>query len=257
MSIGKRARPALQAAGVHLAISAAIAAASAALVFWLWYPWPYAVLAGGKELFVLLVTVDVVIGPALTLAVYDRSKLRSVLWRDLSSIALMQMAALAYGLYSVHAARPVYLAFEGNRFRVVSASELDPATLKEARYGFDRLPQSGPVTIGVRLAQPEDADYLQSVRLSMEGLHPSLRPSRWQPYDAHRAEVVAVSKPLGELRQRKVDPLARIEEAVTRARLPAPDLAYLPLQSRTHSDWVVLVDRRSADVRALANVDGW
>jgi hypothetical protein len=34
-------RDRLQASAVHLAISAAIAALAAALVFWLWYPYPY------------------------------------------------------------------------------------------------------------------------------------------------------------------------------------------------------------------------
>jgi len=95
----------LRASGIHMAISLAIAALSAALVFAVWYPYPYREISGGRELFFILVSVDVILGPLITLAVFNRAKPRSELRRDLGIVGVLQIAALAYGLWTVSIAR--------------------------------------------------------------------------------------------------------------------------------------------------------
>ena len=108
-----------RAAAIHLTISLALAALAGLLVFAVWYPYPYREISGGRELFILVVTVDVVMGPLMTLAVFNLSKPRKELFRDLAVIAVLQIAALVYGLWTVAVARPVHLVFEIDRFRVV------------------------------------------------------------------------------------------------------------------------------------------
>lgn len=257
VSLSPRIAPALGAAGKHLAISIAVALLAAALVFGLWYPYPYRAISGGRELFTLLMSVDVVAGPLLTLFVFNPRKPRRELWRDLSVIVALQIAALAYGLNSVHQARPVFLAFEGNRFRAVSAAELDPAQLHDAAEELRTLSHTGPSLIGVRLSKPGDADYLKSVQQSLEGLHPALRPARWVQFEAQSNEVASAAKPLAVLRARKPDQVAEIDAAIKDAALPIERLGYLPLQSRTHSDWVVIVDTETGWPKAFAAIDGW
>ena len=122
----------LKAAGIHLGISALIAGMAAALVFGLWYPWPYRSASGGQALFLLIMSVDLVLGPALTFVVFNRSKTKSHLVRDLAVIATLQLAGLAYGLYTVYLARPVAVVFEVDRFRVVSAVEVRHEELPQA-----------------------------------------------------------------------------------------------------------------------------
>ena len=51
------------AAFAHLGLSLAVAALAAALVFFVWYPYPYNEVSGGRELFFLVVAVDVVAVP--------------------------------------------------------------------------------------------------------------------------------------------------------------------------------------------------
>ena len=99
----------LRASGIHLGISLCIAALAAALVFWLWYPYPYREISGGRELFFLVVAVDVVMGPLITLTIFNRAKPRSELLMDFAVVALLQFAALGYGLWAVFAARSHFL----------------------------------------------------------------------------------------------------------------------------------------------------
>src|SRR4051812_41758107 len=89
-----------RAAGVHLLISTAIAAVAAVLVFGLWYPGFYRRVAGGRELFLLVISIDVVLGPLLTFTVFNWAKGWKHLRRDLAVIGAIQLAALIYGLHT-------------------------------------------------------------------------------------------------------------------------------------------------------------
>ena len=257
VSLPQRFVPALGAAAKHLAISISVALLVAALVFGLWYPYPYRSISGGRELFTLLMSVDVVAGPLLTLFVFNPRKPRRESWRDLGVIVALQLAALGYGLYSVHQARPVFLAFEGNRFRAISAAELDPTELHEAAGDLATLSHAGPRLIGVRLAKAGDADYLKSIKQSLEGFHPALRPARWVPFEAQCKEAASEARALAVLRARKPDQVAEIDAAIKDAGLPIERLGFLPLQSRTNSEWVVIIDKATGWPKAFAAIDGW
>jgi hypothetical protein len=140
LQIGQR----LRAAVIHLLLSAAVAALAALLVFAVWYPMPYRQISGGRDLFLLVVAVDVAIGPLITLAVFDRRKPRAELVRDMAVVAAMQLAALAYGLHTVAQARPAVVALEVDRLRVVRAIDLAGLVQVFAprlgRRGVDRAP---------------------------------------------------------------------------------------------------------------------
>ena len=137
-------RDRLKASGIHLGISLGVAALAALLVFGIWYPYPYGDISGGRELFLLVITVDVTLGPLVTLAVFNRAKPRAELRRDLAIVALLQLGALGYGLWTVYVARPVHMVFEIDRFRVVHAIDVPEELLAKTPAGIDPLPITGP-----------------------------------------------------------------------------------------------------------------
>ena len=116
-----RIRFAAKAALLHLGLSLLAAAGVAWLVFGIWYPSPFHEVTGGRTLFLILMAVDVVCGPVLTFVLYNPSKSRAK-WRlDVCLIVFTQLGALAYGLGQVASARPLFVALEGDRFRIVQA----------------------------------------------------------------------------------------------------------------------------------------
>src|SRR6187402_1763816 len=96
-----------KAAAIHLSISASIGLLAAALIFGVWYPPPYSKATGADELVLLLMGVDIVLGPMLTLVVFRSGK--KSLRLDLTVIAIMQTCALLYGMSVVVRARPVFI----------------------------------------------------------------------------------------------------------------------------------------------------
>ncbi|WP_313056119.1 hypothetical protein [Pseudomonas lopnurensis] len=84
---------------MHLAVSAVIALLAVLLVFHIWYPAPLHEALGVTHIFLLLLLADVILGPLLTLVVFKIGK--KTLIMDLAVIACLQLAALAYGLWTV------------------------------------------------------------------------------------------------------------------------------------------------------------
>ncbi|WOO34203.1 TfpX/TfpZ family type IV pilin accessory protein [Diaphorobacter limosus] len=251
--------PALGAAAKHLGASAVVAAVVAWLVFGLWYPAPYAALAGGFALFGLVVMVDAVCGPLMTLVVFDRRKPCSELARDIGIIVTLQFAALAYGLYSLAAARPIFLSYEGNRFRVVSMSDVDVDKWPETRPEFRSPGYGGPRMVGAKLTEATDPNFPQSVTASLQGLHPSFRPDRWVPYESQKTTLQAELKPMATLKAKHPQAAASIDATLTLKGLTDDSAGYLPLDAEKASpaDWVVIVERASGQPRAFLPLDGW
>ncbi len=252
-----RLRSAGRFAAKHLGVSALIALGCAALVFGVWYPYPYSELASGRQLFVLLVTVDVIVGPLLSLVVYNPSKPRRELWRDLGIVFTLQFAALGYGLHSVAQARPVWLAFEGDRFRVVAMPDIDAADLANAKPGLEKLSWTGPKLLGVKLVEGTDPEYPKSIMLAMQGLHPAFRPQRWVEFEAQRHDVVKHAKSLDQLKQRLPEQSGLIEDVTRRLDADPGELAYLPLVAGNMSDWIVIVSKKDGTPKGFVPVDSW
>lgn len=239
----------------HLAVSALVALACALLVFLVWYPFPFSRIAGGRELFTIVVVVDVIAGPLLSFVVYNPAKPRRELWRDLGVIFLVQALALGYGVYSVSQARPVWLAFEGDRFRAVAVPDIDPAQLHEAPDALRSLSWRGPRVVGVRLLTNDHPDYLKSLELALAGNHPAFRPSRWVPFETQRAQAVAALKPIDELRRLRPERAGALAAAVARTGLPEAQLGWLHLASQRLDEWIVLARRSDGEPAGYLNLD--
>lgn len=243
----------LKASGFHLLISLGVAALAAALVFGLWYPGAFRHLAGGRGLFVLVVLVDVVLGPLLTFAVFNMAKGWSQLKRDLAVIAALQLAALAYGLHTVYVARPVALVFEVDRYRVISAVDVNVAELPQAKPEYRTLPLTGPWMLSVRAAEP-GAERTESLLMGLSGVDTSQRPPFWQPYSVARAQALAKSRPVNLLMTHYPARADDIAATLRELGLDPGQTRFLPVRAR--GDWVALM-RPDGEIAGYAPFDGF
>ena len=244
-----------RALAIHLGLSLVVAVLAAALVFWLWFPPPFRALSGGGELFLLVAVVDVVIGPLVTLVVFNPSKSRREKWLDFSVIGMLQLAALGYGLHTIHEARPVHAVFEYNRFRVAHANDIPPDLLGRTPAGITALPLSGPTWLSLRpLVGSEVADYTLQ---ALDGVPISARPELWQPYDSGRPAILAAARPARELEGRFPKEAALIRQGVAQSGRAADGLKYLPIQGRKGVVWTVLLDARTAQPLAFVPLDSF
>jgi hypothetical protein len=232
----------LFAACVHLSISLLVAIFAAALVFGVWYPYPFREISGGISLFGILVGVDVVVGPLLTGLVFNLRKPRTELRRDIAVVSFLQLGALTFGLWSMYQARPVYLVHEVDRFVTVSAADVDPEDLKEALPEFRSLPQIGLQVLGLRDVEDPD-EKLKSLELSLAGRDLSLQPRFWQKLSASNKSVIRnQSKPLRELASRSEGAYLIVVNWLDDRAGKIDDFRFFPLVSRQHF-WTVVLDK--------------
>ena len=248
---------ALKAAGIHLFISICIAFCCAAFIFFVWYPDPFDQLANGRSLIILIIAVDVVCGPFLTSIVFNPRKPKAEMRRDFLLIALLQLGALGYGFYTAMQARPVWLAFEGDRFRVVSVPDIALEDLSDAPAALRDLSLTGPKLLGVRLVDGNDPAFLESVFLSSQGFHPAFRPSRWLPYAVQANKVVLAAKPLSFLSADSAEYKNAMDTAVKASGLDIARMGYLPLATNDFANWAVVVNLDTAEPIFYLPVDAW
>jgi len=240
---------------LHLLGSMGVAALVSVLVFVVWYPSPYASLTAGVSLFLLLVSVDVVLGPTLTAVAADPAKPAKVFRRDLAVIVALQLAGLAYGLYNISLGRPVYLAFEVDRMRVVTAAEVDESTLPEALPEFRTLPWSGPKLIAaVRPTKPDEV--LRSIDLALAGIDISMLPSQWRDYASQKDAILRVARPATELQSHYPDAGPGLANVAAKVGKSPTELRFLPVIAR-NSNTVAVIDPANAGVVGFLPFDGF
>ena len=115
-------RPSKGAAfAIHLILSLAIFSSLVAVMLVYWFPGDLFFMDGGWEGLKLVAMVDLVLGPALTLILFKPGK--PGLKLDLSMIAAVQIAALAYGFYATYNQRTMAVVFAETEFATVSAKD--------------------------------------------------------------------------------------------------------------------------------------
>lgn len=245
----------LRASGIHLGISLFIATLAAVLVLGFWYPYPYREISGGRELFLLLIAVDVVIGPLITLVIFNNAKPRRELIMDFTIVGFLQLSALTYGMWTVYVARPVHLVFEYSRMSVVHAIDVDADMLRKAPPGLQKLPLTGPTVIALRPFKNE-AEQLEATIAALNGMPLAIRTDLWQPYETSKADALKEAKPATQLHTRFPDQTAQIDQAIAATGRPATDLRYLPLLSRKAA-WTVLLDAHTAEPLGFLPLDSF
>jgi hypothetical protein len=234
-----------QASGIHLSISAVIAAVSLFLVLKVWYPPPLFTVEGGSDILFILVAVDVIIGPMITLIIFKSGK--PGLRFDLTVIALLQASALLYGSHVMFVARPIYIALVDDQFETVRANDINPANFAQAPAAFQSAPVTGPVFVAIKM--PEDIKVLRELitQATSGGDLVQHLPRYYIPYSDHKTKALAISRPLEVLREDDKKMADRIDKEIADTGRKASELNFLPLQTRR--GWgAVLVDGKTGDV---------
>ncbi len=244
----------LKAALTHLAATAAVALVSAMLVFYVWYPSPFEQLSGGADLFKLIVICDIVLGPLLTLIVFNPKKSRYSLIRDLAVICSIQLVALLYGMWAVFIARPIYVSFEKDSFRVVHANEVVDRQRPDQWDSTLSYSLTGPKPISLRPFKDQKEFFAVSDDEIGAGIKLSFRPELWQPYEADRLGMILASKPLVQLIATKPHLADQVQAAVKQTQIQAKDILYLSIVSRDKY-WTVFLKNDSAEIVGYMNLD--
>jgi hypothetical protein len=242
-----------KAAGIHLGVSLIVAALVGSVIYFVWYPPPYFSVSGGSTLMLLIMSVDVVIGPVLTLVIFKSGK--KGLKFDLSVISALQFAAFCYGLTIIAIARPVYVVMALDRFIPVYANQLEDSDLAGAKPEFSKRPWTGPTLVGARLptGTQERSDLLSA---GLRGKDVEQFPKYYVSYPEIADEALAKAKALTTLSSRSAEDKNAIDTYVVQSKLELNELFYLPLVGRTRS-YTMVISKTSKRPTGVLAIDPW
>ena len=242
-----------QAAGIHLGISAMVASIVMGVLFLVWYPSTYFTAMGGEQLVYLLVGCDVVLGPLITLIIYKSGKKN--LRFDLAVIALIQSAALTYGVIVAAEARPVYTVFVVDRFEVAAANDIDREELqKVTNPEFKTMPWTGPRIVGA--LKPTTADEQMRIIMAWgQGKDMHNFPQLFVPYSEVAAEAGRRAQSLDVLRRFNPGKKDEIDTFVRRHNLTEADVGFLPMRVKRAERAVVVT--KKGDILGMLEMSPW
>jgi hypothetical protein len=238
---------------VHLGLSSAIAGIAVIVVFFCWYPAPLHKAIGVTEIFLMLLAIDITLGPILTFLVYKTGK--ASLKFDLTVIALCQLAALSYGMFTMFEGRPAFMVFSVDRFDITRALDIDADSAEKAH-------SNGNLSAAVSWFKPQwvgaanSQDIERRNEITFSSLHggpdwPQL-PELFVPLEQLKTQILAKAKPLAELRtfnKQNPDYTSVINEQDNTVK-------WLPLRGR-QQDMVVLINANTASVIKVIEANPW
>ena len=102
----------------HLCTSLIVFIALFSVIYFAWFPYALIEASGGLEGLSLIAGVDLILGPLLTLVIYDISKKKWELIRDIGTILTLQITCLVGGTIIVYQAKPLAVIHVHDTFHV-------------------------------------------------------------------------------------------------------------------------------------------
>ena len=212
--------------GIHFLISLLIFAVLSAIILTQWYPDYFFELDGGWEGLRIIIGVDLVLGPLLTLIVYKAGK--PGLKTDLTLIGIFQAVCLTAGMYVVYSERPLAMVYVDGHFFSMSKTAYEDAGVEIP--DLSGFPGPSPKRLTVEL--PDDVTELSEIRGEAFRAGKPLRAltDRYIAFDDSQL-LLEDAYPLEKIRERDVK-FGKLED--WRAEHPGPleDYAFFPLGTR-------------------------
>ncbi|APR69200.1 TfpX/TfpZ family type IV pilin accessory protein [Acinetobacter haemolyticus] len=233
----------------HLAISFVIAFFVIGIVFFVWYPYPLAKAAGVTQLFLMMLTIDVIIGPLLGLIVYKQGK--KTLKMDLGVIILLQIAALCYGIYSIEQGRPVWVSYVVDRFELVRNNDLINDKADQALPQFQNPSWLQPQYVAVKVSDNVNQRNNDLFAEVMGGISLAQRPERYVELSEVKSLIQQRAQDLELLKN--FNDSDQVEKVL--AKYPTAT-AFVPLKANA-VDMTVLINKEKGEVVEIVDLRPW
>ena len=233
----------------HLSISFLIALFVMGLVFLVWYPAPLAKAVGVTHIFLMMLIIDVIVGPLLGLLVYKKGKKN--LKFDLSVIIVIQIAALCYGIYSIEQGRPAWLVYNVERFELVRKNEIIQNGLKQAQPEFQQVSWLKPQYVAVEYSKDIKQRNDDLFAEALGGISIAQKPERYVDFTQAKKQIKQRAQKLDLLQQ--YNHKSKVNKIL--AKYPQAT-AFVPLKANA-VDMTVLINKEKGEVIKIVDLRPW
>lgn len=213
-----------------------------------WYPGLYFSNSGGWQGIRIVAGIDVVLGPLLTLIVFNPKKSTHELTIDIGLIATIQVIALLWGIYTLHNQRPVAVVFWGKNFMTVPAEALN-----EQAYNIDNLAgfseESPPLIYAENPVKLDDLKKMMDMILKQQ-IPPHHQPRLYRPLKDRFSEIKPFQVNIDEILAKNSGVNDQLLPLLQKNNKNTHDVFYFLLQSKYRNGLLIF----DADAQYLGGV---
>ncbi len=230
---------------IHLFLSIFFIGLFLLYIWQCWFPGPLFALEDVYEALKILIPVDAILGPMLTLLLYVPKK-KSLVF-DLTVVALFQVMALVYGGYTIYTVRPAAIVFAADRFEVVTYKQLNSKPLPLKR--FKENERTIPLLAYAKRPKKE--------LLTVDGAPYSTIPDNYYPLQDFKDNLVKMAVNVDD-----INPKADKDKAILKAYLEShknhlDNLLFYFLQGTSYHSILMVLDKKSLNVVDYIHIDPW
>lgn len=224
---------------LHTFISVVVFSLLTAVVFFVWYPYPLYKATDVFHIFLIILLVDIVVGPLLGFIVYNPKK--KSLKFDLTIVFILQIMAMFYGVYSVSNARPIWIVYNVDRFDLIRNNDVEN----------NKLNWFGPKYKAVKLSNNIEERNKDTFNEIIGGVSLTQQPSRYVDLNQVKNEIQSRAKPINDLN--KYNPKNAV---IAHTKNYHEADAWVPLKANA-VDMVVLMNKKEGKVIAIVDLRPW
>jgi len=242
----------IKASLIHLALSFTLVSLIVSTVIYFWYPLEYLPFTNFKNIALLIISIDLVLGPILTFVVFNTKK--KSLKFDLAVIAMIQLSALAYGINALYETHPLFITYNHKGFNLVQTNEVSPADAKYNQFRISKL--SSPKLAFAKMPDDPKKKTEIMVGVDLKG-EPDIdkRAEYFEPVDKHLDSILKHS--LDAVKLFDKENLTASSKAFLKKHDGKEDnYAYLPLKG-TSGDAIIVLDKQTAKLVGTIDADPW
>ncbi len=184
----------------------------------------------------------------LGLIVYKEGK--KTLKFDLG-IIIIQIAALGYGIYSIQQGRPVWIAYNVDRFELVRKNELITEHLDQAKILYQKALFLSPQYVSVEFAKDKLQHENDMFAEALGGISIAQKPERYVDFTKALPQIKKRAKSLKDLEQ--FNDQKQVQEILVKY----PQVTgYVPLKANA-VDMTVLVNKETGEVIKIVDLRPW
>jgi hypothetical protein len=238
---------------LHLLSSATVLTLILGSLYFGWYRWPGWYLTDVTRVALVMVCVDVVLGPTLTLIIANQKKSRRELTRDIGVVVVMQLCALTYGSVQLWNGRPLYYAYSEGILQLVQAYDIDA---DEAKLGREQNPAFAPhwysLPRWIWAPLPPDTETRKQIMTAAitGGDDVISMPRYFKPWGDGVAQLRAHLKKPDEVAYFAKSEKKKLKEKMRAAGMPDDQMVTMPLTGRGFP-LLAVFDPKSLEVKAV------
>lgn len=235
---------------MYLLIALATLLAAILIIKNIWYRPPLLQAAGTQSLLQTIILVN--IGLAFGLAIMIFRKNKSDFVKDIAISMLVQLLFLMVSIYGVYKIKPVWIAYNVDRFELILNTDLVNTNVHNAGKSFKSPSYFSPQYVGVEFSEDNEERNNNMFDEVLRGISIAQRPERYIPIEQVSTQIKERAQDLVLLEKynNKNDVQSLLE------KYPQAD-SFVPLQAKAVNMTVLLNKSEDNQVVAIVDLRPW